>query len=100
MLPLERMLQLESMLQLERMLHFLLYRLVVDRHHVDADPDPIFYFDSDPVPDPVPTLQWKIKNCFKLIFLQIVYIVLSFSVVLSSYFSIFMTVRYGILKFS
>ncbi len=34
---------------------FLLYRRVVDRHHVDADPDPIFYFDSDPIPDPVPT---------------------------------------------
>jgi hypothetical protein len=28
---------------------------VVDRHHVDADPDPTFYFDVDPGPDPFPS---------------------------------------------
>ncbi len=24
----------------------------MDRHRFDADPDPTFYFDADPVPDP------------------------------------------------
>ncbi len=25
---------------------------VMDRHRVDADPDPAFHFDTDPDPDP------------------------------------------------
>ena len=31
----------------------------VYQHHVDADPDPIFYVDSDPISDPVPTPHFR-----------------------------------------
>jgi hypothetical protein len=66
--------------------HFLvstvLYNVFVDRHHVDADPDPTFYFDANPDSYPVPadslTLVEK-SNFFYLFTAVLVYIVLSFS---------------------
>ncbi len=53
----------------------------MDRHHVDADPDPIliFYFDSDTIRDPVPTphfgkskivLNLFVYNSFTLFYLS------------------------------
>jgi hypothetical protein len=34
----------------------------VDRHRVDADPDPTFHFDADPDPDLDPALRFDISD--------------------------------------
>jgi len=42
---------------------------VVDRHRVDADPDPTFLFDADPDPDPTSKFYtcWKSDFCYLLL---------------------------------
>jgi hypothetical protein len=36
---------------------------VVDLHRVDADPDPIFDFNADPVPNPAPVTKQMMEIC-------------------------------------
>jgi hypothetical protein len=55
----------------------------VNRHHFNADPDPIFHYETDADPDPNPSFTHVgkyVNNFFLLLFTEVsVYITLSFS---------------------